>query len=211
MDRRTLLTTTLAGLTFGLAGCSGGDETTEPPAETTTEGGMAPTTTDPPMDTTTTTERPTTTEGTTTMTAEPTPTETETTTTTTAEPTTTTTTTTAESTTTTTAEPTTTTTAADTVDQEVVVAADGSFRFAPETFTISVGDTVRWVWESGGHNVTPNDIPSGSDWSGSPGAPSKTLSGGSTYEHTFEVAGEYSYYCNPHRTVDMVGSFTVEE
>ena len=168
---------------------------------------MAPTTTDAGMDTTTTTAQPTTERTTTTrtttttertMTAEPTTTRT---TTTTAEPTT--------SERTTTAEP--TTTAADTVDQEVVVAADGSFRFAPETFTISVGDTVRWVWESGGHNVTPDEIPSGSDWSGSPGAPSETLSGGSTHEYTFEVAGEYSYYCNPHRSIDMVGSFTVEE
>lgn len=196
MDRRTYLQTAVATLTLGLAGCGGdGGETTDPP-DTTTIQNLTLTVGETPTDsmtTETTTEEP--------IPAETTTTEAETTTTTTAE---TTTTTTAE----TTAEPTPT---AEPADQEVVVAADGSFRFGPETFTISVGDTVRWVWESGGHNVTPNEVPDGSDWSGSPGAPAETLSGGSTYEHTFEVAGEYSYYCNPHRSLEMVGSFTVEE
>lgn len=93
--------------------------------------------------------------------------------------------------------------------QVVAVAPDGLV-FDPDSFTVSVGDTVRWEWREGGHNVVPDEIPDGSDWTGSEGAPSETLSEGATHSHTFETAGEYSYYCNPHRGLGMTGSFTVE-
>lgn len=94
--------------------------------------------------------------------------------------------------------------------QTVSVAAEG-FSFSPETFEIAVGDTVRWEWEGGGHNVRPDSIPGGSDWSGTEGGDSDTYSSGHTYSYTFEVAGEYSYYCGPHQSAGMVGSFTVTE
>jgi plastocyanin len=94
--------------------------------------------------------------------------------------------------------------------QTVSVAAEG-FSFSPESFEIAVGDTVRWEWEAGGHNVRPDAIPGGSDWSGTEGGDSDTYSSGHTYSYTFEVAGEYSYYCGPHQSAGMVGSFTVTE
>lgn len=189
MDRRTFLRAGVAGVTLGLAGCGGDSaETTQPPEQTT----------QPPAET----PAPT-------PTAEPT---TRTTQTTTAEPTTTTTT---ESTPTATTESTTTAAPTTTVsidaEQVVDVYAEDRFRFGPETFTISTGDTVAWVWQAGGHNVTPNEMPAEADWTGSPGAPGELLSKGSVYRYTFTVPGEYSYYCAPHRTIDMVGSFTVEE
>jgi plastocyanin len=92
-------------------------------------------------------------------------------------------------------------------DVTVTVAPGGSLRFDPETFTVVAGDTVQWVWESSGHNVTPGSAPSGSNWQGKT---DDLYSSGTTYAHTFEVTGEYEYYCEPHRSSGMVGSFTVE-
>lgn len=92
----------------------------------------------------------------------------------------------------------------------VAVGADG-LQFTPETFGISVGDTVRWEWDGNGHNVVPDDIPPGSDWSGTEGSAGTTYSSGHTHSHTFETAGEYSYYCAPHQGSGMTGSFTVTE
>jgi plastocyanin len=204
MDRRTYLRTAVVGGALALAGCGGGgngngngdsngngdgDTTTEGPVETTEEPmetTEAPTeTTEAPVETT---EAPTTTESTETAT-EPT----------TSEPTT--------SEPTATPEPTTTPETAD----QVVAVGDGGLNFSPEEFTVSVGDTVRWVWESSNHNVVPDEVPSGTDWEGSPGAPGELRDEGFAFEHTFTTSGEYSYYCNPHRSAGMVGSFTVEE
>ena len=102
-------------------------------------------------------------------------------------------------------------TAVDAPPDEVVAVGDGGLNFSPEEFTVSVGDTVRWVWESSNHNVVPDEVPSGTDWEGSPGAPGELRDEGFAFEHTFTTSGEYSYYCNPHRSAGMVGSFTVEE
>ncbi len=101
--------------------------------------------------------------------------------------------------------------ATDDVAQTVAVGPEFQLRFAPETFEVAAGGTVRWVWESGGHNVVAASTPEGSDWSGTPDAPDRTFDGGYTYEYTFEVAGSYEYYCNPHRGNGMTGSFTVVE
>ena len=92
---------------------------------------------------------------------------------------------------------------------QTVAVGPGSFSFAPESFTISAGDTVRWVWESSNHNVRANSTPSGSDWRGTPG--DRLYDEGHTYTATFEVAGEYAYHCVPHRDLGMTGSFTVTE
>ncbi|MFC7193430.1 plastocyanin/azurin family copper-binding protein [Halosimplex aquaticum] len=74
-----------------------------------------------------------------------------------------------------------------------------------------VGETVVWVWHSSGHNVRPESTPSGSDFSGTAGGDDRLYDEGHTLSHTFEVAGEYEYYCNPHRSAGMTGSFTVAE
>ena len=95
------------------------------------------------------------------------------------------------------------------VAQVVRVAADSDLTFAPESFAVATGETVRWVWEGGGHNVVPDSTPSGSDWEGTPGGSGDTYDEGYEYSHTFEVAGEYEYYCAPHRSLGMEGSFTI--
>jgi plastocyanin len=92
-------------------------------------------------------------------------------------------------------------------DQEVVVGPDGNLEFSPETFTVSTGDTVRWRWDSGGHNVSPTSVPGDASWTGKDAS---TYAAGTTHVHTFEAAGTYEYVCTPHQSVGMRGSFTVE-
>ncbi|WP_123538071.1 plastocyanin/azurin family copper-binding protein [Halosimplex salinum] len=94
---------------------------------------------------------------------------------------------------------------------QVVAVADGALTFEPQVFEISTGDTVVWVWHSNGHNVRPSAIPRGSEFSGTPGDDGDLYEEGYEFSHTFEVAGEYEYYCNPHESAGMFGSFTVTE
>lgn len=105
-----------------------------------------------------------------------------------------------------------TTTASTTEDDvtQIVVGPNGDFRFAPDDVTVAVGETVEWVWSSGGHNVVAETKPDDSDWEGTEGGSSQTFSSGHAYEHTFQVAGDYTYYCSPHRASGMTGSLTVE-
>ena len=93
-------------------------------------------------------------------------------------------------------------------DQRVAV-GDG-LNFDPESFEISVGDTVLWEWVGSGHNVSYDEgnVPAETDWEGDDDS---LYSEGHFHAHTFEVAGEYEYYCQPHQSSGMVGGFTVTE
>ena len=93
-------------------------------------------------------------------------------------------------------------------DQRVAVGANG-LNFEPDSFEISVGDTVLWEWVDGGHSVAPESQPDGADWPGE--AEEFSYSEDHTHSYTFEVAGEYEYYCQPHQSSGMVGGFTVTE
>ena len=87
------------------------------------------------------------------------------------------------------------------VKQTVTV---GNFFFNPSTFSINVGDTVRWVWVAGTHTTTsnPGGIPAGAaSWD----AP--ITSGVNTFEYKVTVAGSYAYVCTPHAP-GMAGTFT---
>lgn len=199
LDRRRFIALASVGAT-GLAGCTGGGGT---PTETPTDSPTPTETTSEPTSTQTggggggATATPT-------GTAEPTPTET-------ATPT-------DSPTQTETATPTETPTPTDTLtasptptaDQTVVVGPEGTFTFDPSSFTIAAGDTVRWEWDSSGHNVKPSSTPADATWSGTPGGENETYDAGYTYRYTFDVAGDYEYYCAPHRSLGMTGSFTVE-
>lgn len=67
-----------------------------------------------------------------------------------------------------------------------------NFKFAPQTLTVKVGDTVKWTnQDSTQHNVTADD--SSSD---APDGP--LLSKGESYSFTFKKAGTYKYHCDPH-------------
>ena len=93
-------------------------------------------------------------------------------------------------------------------DQRVAVGANG-LNFEPEAFEISAGDTVLWEWEGSGHNIAVESQPSDADW---PGEDEEFgYSKGHTHSHTFEVAGDYEYICEPHQGNGMKGRFTVSE
>ena len=100
--------------------------------------------------------------------------------------------------------------------------------FDPDEVTVSVGETV--VWEnvgSVGHSVTAyeDEIPDGAEYFASGGFDSESAArdaysagdpesgvvpGGESYEHTFETAGTYAYFCIPHEGT-MTGTVEVEE
>lgn len=181
MRRRTLLAAVGTTVATGLAGCGGGSP----------DGSGE---TDNPPETTAATDTATPTgTGTATSTDTPTPTDTATT----AEPPFET--------------PGGTDTATNDVAQTVAVGPEFEFRFDPQSFEVPAGGTVRWVWESSGHNVVAASTPEGSDWSGTPDGTDRTFDEGYAYEYAFEVTGTYEYYCNPHRGNGMTGSFTVVE
>lgn len=95
--------------------------------------------------------------------------------------------------------------------------------FEPDELTIAPGDTV--VWENVGtvgHSVTAyeEEIPEDAEFFASGGLTSEQaardaypsegdIPGGESYQHSFEVAGEYGYFCIPHEAVGMVGTLTV--
>lgn len=95
-------------------------------------------------------------------------------------------------------------------------ADNGMLKFDPPTLTIQQGDTVKWV----NNKLPPHNIIF--DDKNVPGA-SKALatslshdqmmfSPGESYEITFadSPAGDYTYYCAPHRGAGMIGKITVQ-
>ena len=86
--------------------------------------------------------------------------------------------------------------------------------FTPTNLTVHVGTTVTWVNSDGmiPHTVTagwPESDSIGLDYPGGHGFDSDFMSGNAIFEHTFEVPGEYDYFCLLHPW--MIGSVTVEE
>jgi plastocyanin len=98
--------------------------------------------------------------------------------------------------------------------------------FDPQEYEVSVGETVVWVNTSAkGHTVTAyeDEIPEDAAYfaSGDFGSEAAAregwqenegvLTSGDSYEHTFDVAGEYRYVCLPHENGGMVGTIVVTE
>ncbi|QLG26525.1 halocyanin [Halorarum halophilum] len=98
--------------------------------------------------------------------------------------------------------------------------------FRPYEFTTTVGEEV--VWEntsSRDHSVTAYEdtLPDGAEFFATGGFDSEAaareawkdgrgaISNGQQFGHTFEVPGEYSYFCIPHEKGGMVGTIIVEE
>jgi halocyanin-like protein len=89
----------------------------------------------------------------------------------------------------------------DTDSVTVEVGAGNGFGFNLPAIKIAPGTTVTWEWtgEGGAHNVVAED---------------ETFNSGSTqnsgtYEYTFDEAGAYQYYCNPHKGAGMKGVVVV--
>ncbi len=91
-------------------------------------------------------------------------------------------------------------------DYEVVVGPGGALVFDPAELQVEVGATVKWTWASGGHSVTLDSRPNDSDWRGTG---LYTHEEGYVMTNTFDTAGVYEYYCNPHRASGMSGTLVV--
>ncbi|WP_198666808.1 T9SS type A sorting domain-containing protein [Taibaiella helva] len=77
--------------------------------------------------------------------------------------------------------------------------------FNPASVTITLGDTVKFVYVSGmDHTTTSKTIPSGAAAWDAPLTASST-----TFVYVPTVAGTYAYVCKPHESLGMVGTFTV--
>ncbi|PCI06891.1 hypothetical protein COB72_11250 [bacterium] len=73
---------------------------------------------------------------------------------------------------------------------------------------VAVGDTVRWEWTSGFHNVV-NGFPGDPDEntlfnSGAPTSDPLTF-----FEYTFDDAGVFGYHCEVHEDIGMISFVTV--
>lgn len=102
--------------------------------------------------------------------------------------------------------------------QPVQMVTEGEdYYFDPIGLFVESGTTVTWAIESGAHSstaysegtgsATVTRIPAGAEpWN------SGTLTEpGATFEHTFQTAGTYDYFCIPHKSLGMVGRIVVDE
>lgn len=103
------------------------------------------------------------------------------------------------------------------------VELNDELEFDPDDVTISTGGTI--VWKNVGsldHSVTAyaDRIPEDAAYFASGGFdseeaardafPEGTVGGGESYEHTFETAGTFEYFCIPHEGAGMTGTIQVE-
>ncbi len=77
----------------------------------------------------------------------------------------------------------------------------GGFTYSPNSFSASVGDTVRWVGDFSFHPLVSTTIP--------PGAAPWSVFSGSQFNYVIQVQGRYDYVCEFHSGVGMVGTFNV--
>jgi len=97
----------------------------------------------------------------------------------------------------------------------VVVGMTNTMTYTPDTVRVQVGETVRWKNSSDVmHTVTADPAEAFKDASvmlpdGAETFNSGNLSPSATFEHTFEVAGTYRYFCMPHEAVGMYGTVIV--
>ncbi len=80
----------------------------------------------------------------------------------------------------------------------------GQLVFEPKVVTIKVGDTVKWV----NNKAFPHNVV----FDGHEELSHKKLAQKpkAELESTFNEAGEFSYYCSPHRGAGMLGKVIVE-
>lgn len=104
---------------------------------------------------------------------------------------------------------------------DVIAGPDGQLAFEPAELVVGPGATVRWFFDSGGHNVSgrPQDsdvvrLPSGAEPFASYGpeeSPRTLVPRGATFDHTFDVRGPYTYVCIPHVGAGMTGRIVVAD
>jgi plastocyanin len=77
----------------------------------------------------------------------------------------------------------------------------GGMVFTPTPVSVTVGDTIKWVWANGFHTTTSTTIPAGAlPWN----APIDSAHPG--FNYIIAAAGQYNYQCNFHYVFGMVGT-----
>jgi plastocyanin len=123
---------------------------------------------------------------------------------------------TAQNTTNATAQNTTNTTLASTEKVQVSIVPGASFltddSYSPNPVEVTVGQTVLWTNDDTAfHTVTSGIIgaaDSGTIFDSGLAGPTALVSQGKTFEHTFDTAGEFPYFCTLHPA--MVGTVIVK-
>ncbi len=82
-----------------------------------------------------------------------------------------------------------------------VIRATAQTTFSPAKAKVPVGATVVWMNDGGVHNVVADDQSFNSG-----AATSET---GELFVWTFEAAGSFGYFCQPHKSLGMTGTVTV--
>jgi halocyanin-like protein len=94
-------------------------------------------------------------------------------------------------------------------ESEVTVTVGGGSQglaFLPTNLWIDTGTKVTFEWTgSQSHNVLYEEKPDGADISGHEGLES----GDFTFSETFDTAGLYKYFCQPHKSLGMLGGIAV--
>jgi plastocyanin len=82
-----------------------------------------------------------------------------------------------------------------------IVDAGGTWTYEPALVTIKPGMTVTWINETDQPHTVTSDNPAfaNSGW----------FDPGASFSQTFDTAGDFSYYCWPHR--NMVGGVNVAQ
>jgi len=97
-----------------------------------------------------------------------------------------------------------------------IVEMRSTLRFAPETLTISRGQTVEWLNKAvETHTVTFDPANAGKPGeislpAGVSPFDSGDIKSGQVFSHTFAVAGTYHYICMPHHGLGMHGTIVVQ-
>lgn len=81
--------------------------------------------------------------------------------------------------------------------------------FTPSSLTIEVGDIVEWTNMGGVHNANGSTATFPSNPEGFNSGPASGTAW--TYSFTFNTVGDYDYQCDPHVTLGMVGTITVND
>jgi plastocyanin len=100
-------------------------------------------------------------------------------------------------------------------EHKLVIRMTDNMRFAPDTPTISVGDTVVWV-NNGRMEHTTTDVPGKAGVNEHNILPSNAdpwdsgeLAPGATFRQVFKTPGEYTYLCTLHEAAGMVARLNV--
>lgn len=105
----------------------------------------------------------------------------------------------------------------DSGNDEPVVEMNDDLQFVPDRLTIRAGQTVTWrnvgamVHTATSDPTLAQDATHGKVPTGAASWDSGLIRQGESWGYTFDVAGEYLYFCIPHEAGGMLASLTVEE